>query len=106
MRTTTPPGLGTLDRITFEPNKVQSVSESRPENEVLSQLESLARTVFGRDDIVVNRETTARDIDEWDSLTHVQFILVVEQHFQVTFTMRQVASFASVGDLVDAILNG
>ncbi len=73
------------------------------EAEILSQLETMARMVFGRDDVSLTRETTRMEIEQWDSLTQMQWILAVENQFGIALTLRQMAGISSVGDLVDAV---
>lgn len=59
--------------------------------------------VFDVDDLQINDSTTAQDIEEWDSLSHIRLIVAIEQHFGIKFTSLEVEGFKSVGDLVAAI---
>lgn len=52
------------------------------------------------DDTVVTPETTASDIEEWDSLSHIRLIVAVERKFKVKFTNSEIESLKRVGDLV------
>ena len=47
---------------------------------------------------------TAADIDEWDSIMHINLILTVEEHFDVRFRSSAVAQLRSVGELHDLIV--
>lgn len=58
------------------------------------------RDVFDRDDLVITNEMTAADVEEWDSLSHINLVLAIEKAFQITFTTREVAGLANVGDLI------
>ena len=60
--------------------------------------------VFDDESIVVGEETTAEDIEEWDSLEHINLIAAIEQEFGMKFTMGQVVSMKNVGEMVDIIL--
>jgi acyl carrier protein len=53
--------------------------------------------------IVLNTETTARDIDGWDSLTHIQLVVAVEKHFKIKFTSAEIQKFKNVGEMCEAI---
>ena len=55
------------------------------------------------DDLVLTDETTADDVEEWDSLTHVQIVVALEKAFALKFTSREILSWDNVGDLVDCI---
>ena len=61
------------------------------------------RNVFEDDDLVVTREMSARDVDEWDSLMHVNLVLYVEKEFGVRFSSSEVAGLQTVGQLADLI---
>lgn len=66
-------------------------------------LSDVFRDVFEDDHLSINRETTAADIDGWDSLTHVTLILQVERVFGVRFTSSEVSALRSAGDLEDLV---
>ena len=51
------------------------------------------------DDWVINDDTLAEQIPGWDSLSHVNVILAVEQHFGVQFKTREMLSLKNLGDL-------
>lgn len=60
--------------------------------------------VFDDESIVVGEATTAEDIEDWDSLEHINLIAAIEQEFGIKFTMGQVVSMKNVGEMVDIIL--
>ena len=72
--------------------------------EVYEQLNEVFRDVFDDEDITVNDATTADDIEDWDSLEHINLIVAVEKKFNVKFNMGEVNKFKNVGEMVDAIL--
>ena len=73
--------------------------------EVYEKLNEVFRDVFDDDSITVNDATTSNDIEEWDSLEHINLIAAVEQEFGMRFSMGQVASMKNVGEMVDIILS-
>ena len=73
--------------------------------EVYKQLNEVFRDVFDDDSITVNDATTSNDIEEWDSLEHINLIAAVEQEFGMRFSMGQVVSMKNVGEMVDIILS-
>jgi acyl carrier protein len=59
--------------------------------------------VFEDDEIEVGRTTTANDVDGWDSLSHINLIVAVENAFGIIFTKKELLGFKNVGELVDSL---
>lgn len=72
--------------------------------EVFERLNKVFRDVFDDDDITVTETTTSADIDDWDSLEHINLVAAVEQEFGMKFTLGQVVTMKNVGEMVDIIL--
>ncbi len=71
---------------------------------IYEKLNEVFQDVFDDDSITVNAETTADDIEDWDSLEHINLVSAVEKTFGVKFTMAQVVGMKNVGEMVDVIL--
>ena len=71
---------------------------------IYEKLNEVFQDVFDDDSITVNAETTADDIEDWDSLEHINLVSAVEREFGVKFTMAQVVGMKNVGEMVDVIL--
>ena len=69
----------------------------------LTRFTEVFQDVFDDTAIMLSRETTAADVDEWDSLMHVNLILAAEREFSIRFTSTEVAQLLDVGGLVDLI---
>lgn len=72
-------------------------------NNINERLNEVFRSVFDDEDITVDRDTTADDIEDWDSLEHIRLIAAVEREFGVKFTMKEVSSMKNVGEMMDII---
>lgn len=59
--------------------------------------------VFDLDELSIDRDTTADDVDEWDSLSHIRLMVAIEREFGIKFKNSEIASLTNVGDLVDMI---
>lgn len=70
---------------------------------ILARLNEVFQEVFDDEDLTVSRETTAPDVEGWDSLMHVRLVINVEKAFGVRFSSTEVAALKNVGDLVDLI---
>lgn len=74
------------------------------EEQIWQQLTAVFNDVFGDDEITIRPETTAEDIENWDSLSNVQLLVAIEQTFSgVKFNTGEVANFENVGQLVAVI---
>ena len=71
--------------------------------DILAELTPIFREVFDDDGIVLSRQTTANDVDAWDSLSHMNMVMAVEVHFKIRFALGELPSLKNVGDLVDLI---
>lgn len=72
-------------------------------SQTLEQLNEVFQDVFEDDDLQVQPDTSAKDIDEWDSLMHVNLVLAVESRFNVRFTSTEVAALKDVGELTELV---
>ncbi|CAA7393947.1 acyl carrier protein [Chryseobacterium fistulae] len=73
-------------------------------NEILTKLTKIFHEELDNEDIVLSFETTADDIEEWDSLSHIQLIVAVEKNFGVRFTSSEIQSWQNVGEMIDCIV--
>lgn len=67
---------------------------------LLEQIQIIFRDVLDDEEIVLSEETTAEDVEGWDSLTHIQLIVAIEKQFKIRFTSREILSWKNVGELV------
>lgn len=72
-------------------------------NDIMSRVQEVFRDELELDDLVLTDDTTADDVEEWDSLSHVQLVVALEKAFNIKFTSREILSWDNVGDLVDCI---
>lgn len=72
-------------------------------NEINEQTTSVFRDVLENDDIVLQETTTADDIEEWDSLSHIQLIVALEKHFKIRFSTSEITSYKNVGEMLNGI---
>ncbi len=72
-------------------------------SDTLMRLTAVFHDVFNDDELVISRDTSAKNIENWDSLTHVTLIVKAEKEFGVRFTSAQVAGLQNVGELIDLI---
>ncbi len=73
------------------------------EDEIYERLNVVFQDVFDDDTIEVDEDTTADDIDDWDSMEHINLIAAVETEFGIKFKMGEVSTMKDVGEMVDII---
>jgi acyl carrier protein len=71
--------------------------------EILSTVTIILKDTFDEQTLVISSETSAEDIDEWDSLTHIELISNIERKFKVRFALGELQDLQNVGDMIDLI---
>ena len=71
--------------------------------DTLQRLQKIFCDIFDDETLVLTKETAPDDIEEWDSLTQVNIIVVCESEFGVKFELDDIKKLKSVGDIADAI---
>ena len=67
--------------------------------EIIEQVNKIIVELFEEESIVLQEETKASDIEEWDSLTHIKVITAIERHFKIRFDMNELLTFNNIGEL-------
>ncbi len=71
--------------------------------DLLLEIQDIMRDVFDVDDLVISESTTAEDVEEWDSLSHIRLIVAIEREFGFKFKNSEIESLKNVGDLMTLI---
>ena len=70
---------------------------------ITERLTEVFRDVFDDDGLEITDETTADDIEDWDSLEHISLISAVEKAFKIRFTMKEVSGMKNVGEMISIL---
>lgn len=70
---------------------------------IWDDLTAIFRDVLDNDKLVLEEKTTAKDVEGWDSITHVLLIVAAEKKFRVKFTAGEIQQLQNVGNLADLI---
>lgn len=70
---------------------------------IQSTLQDVFQDVFDDQSIVITRDTTASDVEGWDSFNYVRLIVAVEEKFKITLSTAEVADLRNVGELIDLV---
>lgn len=72
-------------------------------DEILKTVAGIIREVLELPDLSVTSETSATDVDEWDSMTHMQIIAGIEGHYKIRFALGELQVLKNVGDMIALI---
>ena len=84
-------------------SSIKKENNTMTTSEIFEKLTDIFRDVFDDDAITISGDTTAADIDGWDSLTHITLLATVADEFGVKFSMKEVQGLKDVGELADLI---
>ena len=73
--------------------------------EVFEKITEIFREEFDDDTLVIVDETNAEDIEDWDSLAHVELVMTMEKEFNMKFNIKEVGKLKNVGEMADLILS-
>ncbi|MET4481511.1 acyl carrier protein [Bradyrhizobium sp. F1.13.3] len=73
------------------------------QTQIYSKLATVFREVFDEDDLELEPETTADDVDGWDSLSHIRLVLAVSKAFGIKFSASEIGGLKNVGEFVELI---
>lgn len=72
--------------------------------EIIKKVNDVFNDVLENDELTVTYETTASDVDEWDSLSHILLVVAIEKYFQIEFTAKEMQNFKNVGEMCEGII--
>ena len=71
--------------------------------DILLELNIVFADILKIKDILLKKETTASDIESWDSISNILLIDSIETHFNINFSLMEIQSFNNVGDICESI---
>jgi len=71
---------------------------------IVERLTEVMENVFDLDDVEYSDNLSAADIEEWDSLSNIRFVVAVEKEFGLRLTNSEISALENVGQLVDIIM--
>ncbi|NBH85354.1 acyl carrier protein [bacterium C-53] len=71
--------------------------------EVFDEVQKIFQAVFDDDELMISDSTNSDDIEDWDSLEHINLIIAMEKRFQLKFDIKEVGKLKDVGEMIDLI---
>lgn len=71
--------------------------------DIHARLTDIFRDVLDQSSLVLTRETTAADVEDWDSLAQISLLVAIEKDFAVHFTLAETKQLANVGEMLDLV---
>ena len=72
-------------------------------SEIIEKITKIFRKTFNEENLVLNEEMTANDVDNWNSLSHMIMISEVEKEFSVKFKLKDLNRLKNVGSLIEIV---
>lgn len=70
---------------------------------ITEQLTEIMIDVFDLDELEYRDDLSAADVEEWDSLSNIRFMVAVEKAFGFRLSNSEIESLGNVGEMVDLI---
>jgi acyl carrier protein len=68
---------------------------------VLAELQEIFRDVLDQPDLVITRDSNASTVEDWDSLSHLNLVMAIQQHYKIKFALGELQDLKNVGDMID-----
>ena len=73
--------------------------------EVFNGVQDIFRDIFDEDDMVIEDKTNSDDVEEWDSLNHINLVSAIEKEFKIKFALVELMTLKDVGAMVDLMMD-
>ena len=73
-------------------------------NEVFNGVQDIFRDIFDADDLVISNTTNSDEIEDWDSLNHINLVSAIEKEFKIKFALGELMMLKDVGDMIDLMM--
>jgi acyl carrier protein len=68
---------------------------------IFNAIQKIFRDVFDNNGLIITKGTNSDNIEDWDSLNHINIISAIEQEFGIKFALSELIALNNVGDMVD-----
>jgi len=68
-------------------------------------VQDIFRDIFDENDLIISNNSSSEEIEDWDSLNHINLVSAIEKEFKIRFTLEELMTFKNVGALVDLMVD-
>ena len=72
--------------------------------EIIAELQPIFADVLDLPDLRLTAQTTAPEVEGWDSLAHINLVVAIEKHYKVKFALGELQDLKNVGDMANLII--
>jgi len=72
--------------------------------ELFNGVQDIFRDIFDEDDMVIKDKTSSDDVEEWDSLNHINLVSAIEKEFEIRFALGELMALKDVGAMIDLMV--
>ncbi len=72
--------------------------------EVFNGVQDIFRDIFDEDDLVISDSTSSDEIEDWDSLNHINLVSAIEKEFKIKFALGELMTLKDVGAMIDLMV--
>ena len=72
--------------------------------EVFNGVQDIFRDIFDEDDMIIENSTSSDDVEDWDSLNHINLVSAIEKEFKIKFALGELMTLKDVGAMVDLMV--
>ena len=72
--------------------------------ELFDRVQDIFRDIFDEDDMVIEDKTSSNDVEEWDSLNHINLVSAIEKEFKIKFALGELVEIKDVGSMIDMMI--
>lgn len=73
-------------------------------NQLIEEVQTIARDIFLKPELVLTDDLCAANVDTWTSLSFMQFLTAIEEHFGFKFKMMELLKLKNMGAVIDSVL--
>ena len=73
------------------------------ESKILEILQNIFRDLFDEENLILTRDTSSKNIEDWDSVAQISLILTIENTYNIRISAAELENLSNVGDIVDLL---